>query len=188
VPAPRARRRAARRRRSCGQPDLAPDAPRPGLRPDCRRSSAHTLPAAFPSCGDESLPIGAYYLAAATRCGHAAVEPLADCFLGDDISDEEASAALAGAGYAVDRPLDVDAVAALLARREIVARAAGRMEFGARALGNRSILANPADADLPRVLNRLIKRRDFWMPFAPAVLASTQHDYLINPKRLASPL
>lgn len=58
------------------------------------------------------------------------------------------------------------------------------MEYGARALGNRSILADPANADLRRVINRMIKRRDFWMPFAPAVLASRQHDYLHNPKGL----
>jgi carbamoyltransferase len=61
------------------------------------------------------------------------------------------------------------------------------MEFGARALGNRSILADPANADLPRVLNRMIKQRDFWMPFAPAILASRQHDYLHNPQQLPSP-
>jgi len=144
--------------------------------------------AVFPSCGDESLPIGAYYLTAAARHGHDQVQPLLDCYLGDDITDDDAAAALAGAGYAVERPDDIHAaVADLLADGEIVAVAAGRMEFGARALGNRSILADPANADLPRVLNRLIKRRDFWMPFAPAVLASAQDQYLDNPKRLASP-
>ena len=144
--------------------------------------------AAFPSCGDESLPIGAFYLAAADRDGHHAVEPLADCYLGDDITDDQASAALAGSGYRIELPADIDAaVADLLANAQVVARAAGRMEFGARALGNRSILADPEDADLPRVLNRLVKRRDFWMPFAPAILASAQGGWIHNPKRLASP-
>jgi carbamoyltransferase len=144
--------------------------------------------AVFPSCGDESLPIGAYYLTAAAHHGHQQLQPLADCYLGDDITDQQATTALAGSGYLIERPADVDgAVAELLANGQIVARAAGRMEFGARALGNRSILADPANADLPRVLNRLVKRRDFWMPFAPAVLASSQHTYLDNPKQLASP-
>lgn len=143
---------------------------------------------AFPSCGDESLALGAYYLAAAGHYGQAAVRPLAHCYLGDDITADEVLAAISGRGLLTERPADMaDAVAGLLARGEIVARCAGRMEFGARALGNRSILADPANADLPRVLNQLIKRRDFWMPFAPAILASRQHDYIHNPKDLRSP-
>lgn len=143
---------------------------------------------AFPSCGDESLAIGAFYQASAAAHGHHQVQPLADCYLGDDITDQEAHTALAGTSYTVERPDDIaTAVAKLLAEGQIVARCAGRMEFGARALGNRSILADPRNADLPRVLNRLVKRRDFWMPFAPAILASRQHDYLHNPTHLANP-
>src|SRR6266851_6341016 len=142
----------------------------------------------FPSCGDESLALGAYYLAAAERYGQAAVPPLPHCYLGDDITDEEAHAALSGGPFTVERPRDVTAaVAELLAQGEVVARCAGRLEFGARALGNRSILADPGNADLPRVLNQLVKRRDFWMPFAPAMLASRQDHYLDNPKQLRSP-
>ena len=63
-------------------------------------------------------------------------------------------------------------IAELLVSDGVVARCAGRMEFGARALGNRSILANPVRP--PRgaaLINRMIKNRDFWMPFAPTVLA-----------------
>jgi carbamoyltransferase len=142
----------------------------------------------FPSCGDESLAIGAYYLAAARHYGQAAVPPLAHCYLGDDITDDDARAALSTGAFTAERPSGIAAaVAGLLAQGEIVARCAGRMEFGARALGNRSILAAPGNADLPRVLNHLIKRRDFWMPFAPAILASRQHAYIHNPKQLRSP-
>lgn len=143
--------------------------------------------AAFPSCGDESLSIGSVYQLAAHQNRHQ-VQPLDNCYLGDDITDEEVAAALSGTRYEAYRPDDVnEAVAELLARGKIVARAAGRMEFGSRALGNRSILADPSNADLPRILNRLIKHRDFWMPFAPAILASAQHQYLRNPKNLPSP-
>jgi carbamoyltransferase len=112
---------------------------------------------------------------------------LIDCYLGDDIKDHDAADAVAGTGLRVERPTDIHlAVAQLLADGSIVARCAGRMEYGARALGNRSILANPADPDVTRRLNRLVKQRDFWMPFAPAVLDSQQSRYIINPKRLAS--
>src|SRR5947208_186742 len=61
------------------------------------------------------------------------------------------------------------------------------MEFGASALGNRSILANPADHRVVGLINRMIKNRDFWMPFAPSVLREREADYLVNPKGLASP-
>jgi len=69
----------------------------------------------------------------------------------------------------------------------VVARCAGRMEFGARALGNRSILANPSDHRVVGTINRMIKNRDFWMPFAPSILREREDDYVVNPKGLASP-
>jgi len=78
-------------------------------------------------------------------------------------------------------------IAELLVSDGVVARCAGRMEFGARALGNRSILANPSDRRVVDVINRMIKARDFWMPFAPSVLREREADYLVNPKGLASP-
>jgi len=61
------------------------------------------------------------------------------------------------------------------------------MEFGARALGNRSILADPSNQDCVRVINMMIKKRDFWMPFAPVVLEERQHEYIKNPKKIKSP-
>jgi len=61
------------------------------------------------------------------------------------------------------------------------------MEFGARALGNRSILANPADPRVITTINEMIKKRDFWMPFAPSVTTERARDYLFNPKNIAAP-
>jgi carbamoyltransferase len=61
------------------------------------------------------------------------------------------------------------------------------MEFGARALGNRSILANPSDHRVVTVINKMIKNRDFWMPFAPSILREREADYVVNPKGFASP-
>jgi len=78
-------------------------------------------------------------------------------------------------------------IADLLVSDGVIARCAGRMEFGARALGNRSILANPSDHRVVPLINRMIKNRDFWMPFAPTILAERASDYLVNPKGLASP-
>jgi carbamoyltransferase len=143
---------------------------------------------AFPSCGDESLPVGACYLTAVA--GGQRPQRLQHCYLGNDLSAEECREAAAAAGEAVtvEEPDDLaDRVAGLLAAGEIVARAAGPMEFGARALGNRSILADPRNQDVVRVINRMIKKRDFWMPFAPVVLRRRAAEYFANPKDLPSP-
>jgi carbamoyltransferase len=143
---------------------------------------------AFPSCGDETLSLGAYYLEAAKQYGDEHVPPLSNFYLGDAPGDDEIEAAIREYGYEAERPADIaDRVADLLAQGHPVARCAGPMEFGARALGNRSILADPRAQDVVRVINRMVKKRDFWMPFAPMVKASRQHDYVINPKQLHSP-
>jgi carbamoyltransferase len=88
----------------------------------------------------------------------------------------------------VSEPADLeDAVAELLAKGEVVARAAGREEFGARSLGNRAIIGDPTVPDVVRVVNKAIKSRDFWMPFAPSVMAEAADRYLHNPKGLVAP-
>lgn len=85
-----------------------------------------------------------------------------------------------------------DDIAALLAgerygRKIVIARCAGRTEFGQRALCNRSILADPIEtAVIPRI-NYMIKNRDFWMPFAPVVMDRYVGRYLVNPKGHESP-
>ena len=61
------------------------------------------------------------------------------------------------------------------------------MEFGARALGNRSILARADSPTAVREINEIVKNRDFWMPFGPSVLAERAHDYYEKPKPVSSP-
>jgi carbamoyltransferase len=141
---------------------------------------------AFPSCADETLSIGAYYLEAAQRFGDAAPKPLRHFYLGDDLQPKETDEAVRAAGFPFEKPTNMaTAVAALLAKGVPVARCAGPMEFGARALGNRSILADPRNQDVVRVINQMVKKRDFWMPFAPMIMESRQDEYVVNPKRLA---
>lgn len=67
--------------------------------------------------------------------------------------------------------------AKLLYKNKIIARISGRAEFGARALGNRSILANPSEFDNKSKINKSIKSRDFWMPFAASVLSDHSQKY-----------
>jgi carbamoyltransferase len=150
----------------------------------------------FPSCGDESNAIGAAYLAYVEACRRrgqpATVAPLGPATLGPAVTDEEAEAVIRErdlqARYKVafhDRI--EERIAELLVSDGVVARCAGRMEYGARALGNRSILANPSDHRVAGLINRMIKNRDFWMPFAPTILAERAADYLDDPRGSASP-
>jgi len=150
----------------------------------------------FPSCGDESNAVGAAYLGYVELCARAGVPakpaPFGPAYLGPDIDDGEVETVIrardVGARHHVSEPARLDErIADLLVSDGVVARCAGRMEFGARALGNRSILANPSDHRVVRVINHMIKNRDFWMPFAPSVLREREGDYLVNPRGLTSP-
>jgi carbamoyltransferase len=98
-------------------------------------------------------------------------EPLRDVYLGSEIGDSEIDGTLrqhALEPQELEQPLE-DEIADLLAEGHVVARAAGRMEYGPRALGNRSILYQPTDRDVNDWLNRNLRRTEF-MPFAPAIL------------------
>jgi len=147
----------------------------------------------FPSCGDESNAIGAAYLGYSAR-GGVAPQPFGPAYLGPAIDPHEVEMLIRRHDLAVKYRVsehDDDRmparIADLLVSDGAVARCAGRMEFGARALGNRSILANPSDHRVVRLINTMIKNRDFWMPFAPSILRERERDYLVNPKGLASP-
>src|SRR5437016_3172666 len=147
----------------------------------------------FPSCGDESNAIGAAYLGWLARAGVGATpQPFGPAYLGPSIDPASVETLIRSrdlaSRYRVTEHERIEArIAELLVADGVVARCAGRMEFGARALGNRSILANPSDHRVVGTINRMIKNRDFWMPFAPSILREREDDYVANPKGLASP-
>ncbi|MBI2524700.1 MAG: hypothetical protein HYV93_01840 [Candidatus Rokubacteria bacterium] len=146
----------------------------------------------YPSCGDETNAIGAAYSTYADTAGVAKIAPLRDVYWGPRFTDEEVGQILRRHHFAhpvrFERVTPIEPlVARLLAAGTVVARFKGREEFGARALGNRSILANPSDPALVRVINEAIKARDFWMPFCPSILGDRTADYLVNPKGVRSP-
>ena len=150
----------------------------------------------FPSCGDESNAIGAAYLGQlelAERAGvRPTIRPFGPAYLGPGLDDGEVEATIRKrdltSRHRVAEPERIEEkIAELLVSDGVVARCAGRMEFGARALGNRSILANPSDHRVVPLINRMIKNRDFWMPFAPTILKEREADYILNQKSLASP-
>jgi carbamoyltransferase len=123
----------------------------------------------YPNMGDGGCGTGAAMLAFGhdrmPRCGFDTV------YFGPDYSDAEVRAALDRAGLRYERCDDVeDRVADLLAAGAVVGRFAGRMEYGPRALGNRSVLYPATDPAVNQWLNAQLGRTEF-MPFAPACLA-----------------
>lgn len=141
-----------------------------------------------PSCGDSSNAIGAAFARCAAESNSRWPQPLGHLYLGREFSNADVEEALRGwtssSGDAIDVrwPDDPELmVAELLAQGHVVARAKGRMEFGARALGNRSLLADASRRDCARVLNQAIKARDFWMPFAPATPVEDASKYVEKP-------
>lgn len=152
----------------------------------------------FPSCGDESLSFGAVWMEYYRHISESRSKPqnekvfLSDIYLGSEFSSEQIEDAIdeviPGTDCTISRHENIEEeIARLLSIDMVVARFAGRMEWGARALGNRSILANPRSWSNVEKINSMIKMRDFWMPFAPSMLAEDQERYILNPKKLSSP-
>jgi carbamoyltransferase len=149
-----------------------------------------------PAAGDTSLSIGAaYYGYVKARKSNADKalypEPLKTVYLGNDFTDSECTDAIRRHGidkkYKIIREPGNRHIAKLIASGHILGRFCGRMEFGLRALGNRSILADPRNFNTIKRLNEKIKNRDFWMPFTPTVLDKYADRYIQNPKKLKSP-
>jgi carbamoyltransferase len=101
-------------------------------------------------------------------------------YLGPAFSDEEIAAFLAASGAVAEKlPTDVllDRTARLLAEERVVGWLQGRMEFGPRSLGNRSILGDPRSTRMQSVMNLKIKFRESFRPFAPSVLREHVSEY-----------
>ncbi|MGX1127974.1 carbamoyltransferase [Streptomyces glaucescens] len=138
-----------------------------------------------PAAGDAGGSLGAA-LAESHRRGapraHVArgADAMAGALLGPGYSDREIARFLTDHGYPAVRLPErelTERVAAELARGRVVGWFQGRMEFGPRALGNRSILADPRDPATQSTLNLKTKFRESFRPFAPAVLAEDAKDW-----------
>ena len=100
---------------------------------------------------------------------HPAAEPFSP-FLGPEYSADEILRAVSGSGLVYRRVPDPGEVAArAIAEHKVIGYFQGRVESGPRALGARSILANPRDQNIQQYLNTKIKKREFFQPFAPLV-------------------
>jgi carbamoyltransferase len=108
-------------------------------------------------------------------------DQMAGSYLGPSYDETETRARLTAEGACFDVIEDEDALLDLTAQALADGRAVGwfqgRMEFGPRALGNRSILADPRSRDMQKILNLKVKYRESFRPFAPAVLAEDAADW-----------
>ncbi len=138
-----------------------------------------------PAAGDAGGSLGAALAAYHLEFGHARVangsnDAMAGAYLGPSFDDSEIERRLATAGAKFER-LDDDAVinhtAHAIAAGKIVGWFQGRMEFGPRALGGRSILADARCPTMQRTLNLKVKRRESFRPFAPSVLSEDVGDW-----------
>ena len=136
-----------------------------------------------PASHDGGACIGAAMMAVQEVQSDVAFEPLDHAYYGPKYSNEEIEELL---GYAKLPYQKFDKVSSVVAEAleqgEVVALFQGRMEMGARALGNRSILANPLLPDTKKLLNDHVKHREYWRPFCPSVLAEYGEDFFESMK------
>jgi len=140
----------------------------------------------YPAADDGGTPVGAALEGYVRWCNEKKVNPklspLEDLYYGQSFTNEEIEKVLEKTKWRKKAKLvkkDIEKIIArLLSEGKIVARFSGRCEWGPRALGNRSILADPRNMGIIHKLNFAIKQRDFWMPFAPSILEEDAKDYL----------
>ncbi|MDP6410419.1 MAG: carbamoyltransferase C-terminal domain-containing protein [Planctomycetota bacterium] len=131
---------------------------------------------AFPASNDAGSSIGAA-MVVAHRGGDRIKRALTNAHLGPEFSDGAVRDVLRFSKVPFSEPPDiVEATVTRLARGEAVGWFQGRMELGPRALGARSILADPRRTDASERLNREVKAREIWRPFCPSILSGHEDE------------
>lgn len=124
-----------------------------------------------PASGDDGTSLGAALHVYHSLIGSKRCKPLSNAYLGFEYDDDLIKAALENYGLIYQKPKSIHAeMGRLLNDGKIIARYYGRGEFGPRALGHRSILANPTLSGMKNAVNAKIKHREAFRPFAPACL------------------
>jgi carbamoyltransferase len=139
-----------------------------------------------PAAGDAGGAIGAalfgaHQIAGLPRAADGVSDGMSGAYLGPDFSDEEVERYLGYHGYPYERVEDREdwarRIAAQVADGKVVGLCVGRMEFGPRALGHRSIIGDARSPTMQSTMNLKIKYRESFRPFAPAVLAERVSEY-----------
>ena len=146
------------------------------IRPETPFDGVYVQPAA----GDSGTAVGSAYWVWNQELGRPRSFVMEHAYTGPGYSDEECGAAVASAGLEPKRLSDDElfpAIAERIAAGDVVGWFQGRMEFGPRALGNRSIVVDPRRADMKDILNARIKHREPFRPFAPSILAEATGEW-----------
>jgi len=133
-----------------------------------------------PAAGDSGGALGAASFIHHCLLGNARKYVFKDAYLGPGFSGQEMKRALLNNGIAFEELDDLQLfkyVAGLIAENKIIGWFQGRMEFGPRALGNRSILANPCNPGMKELLNARVKNREAFRPYAPVVLEGRAEEF-----------
>ncbi len=137
-----------------------------------------------PAAGDSGAALGAALWWTARRGPAATRSVLSHAYLGPQYDETACRAALSEAGLVAERLADdqlYERVASELAHGRLVFWYQGRMEWGPRALGNRSLLADPRREDMRELINSKVKCREAFRPFAPSVLADRAEEFFHVP-------
>lgn len=131
-----------------------------------------------PASGDAGGALGAA-IALSHKLGEWKPQRLKNVYYGPSSTDNEIKKELYLAGVKYSTPDNIaKKVAEAISQGKIVAHFDGALEFGSRALGHRSILANPADPEMKDKVNLQVKFREPWRPFCPSMLTEHKDDYL----------
>jgi carbamoyltransferase len=130
-----------------------------------------------PAAGDDGLALGAALYVSNSVLKEGKRWKMVDSYLGNSFSDEEIESELKRYGVSferLDRATLLEKTTDEIVKGNVVGWFQGRMEWGPRALGNRSILAHPGFPGMKDILNARIKHRESFRPFAPSVLVERQ--------------
>ena len=132
-----------------------------------------------PAASDDGVALGAAFAPYLDRGGRLSIRAMRHAYLGPGFDDEDIETALKTYKLRYSR-MDDPAVtgAELLAQGKILGWFQGRMEFGPRALGSRSILADPRDPEMTAKVNNAVKFREWWRPFAPSITKEAAADFV----------
>ncbi|MGC0774242.1 MAG: carbamoyltransferase C-terminal domain-containing protein, partial [Candidatus Acidiferrum sp.] len=132
-----------------------------------------------PAASDDGVALGAALAPYLEGGGRLPMKPMRHAYLGPEFDDDAIETALRTYKLRSTRASDAAAIAAeLLSNGKILGWFQGRMEFGPRALGNRSILADPRDPEMNAKVNNAVKFREWWRPFAPSLKKEAAGEYL----------
>ena len=139
-----------------------------------------------PSASDESLPFGALYKI--NKKNNQPIEILENLYVGRSFENniDDFIKKIDTKKFKINKFNNIEdannEISKLLAKNKILARCCENEEWGARALGNRSIICNPSDTNNIKHINSAVKHRDYWMPFSPSILDNYADKYFNQKK------